>query len=147
MRSNDTIQSLNRMSHTQCDANADGDAHFGETVRARTLKLHHANVPPDDLPKPQEALRELLHVEHSSYVEGVRHAGSIATFGAGEVSLPCDAGDCPSAELLLEDHVRQVYKGFREQMLRSPSEYAEFINAHGLQNLQLGPVLKRSRRK
>ena len=64
-RVNETISSLNHMTHTE--SKADGDGVFGDALRARLHRLHSVNVPEENLPKSQEALRELLGSAASVY--------------------------------------------------------------------------------
>ena len=53
------------MTHTE--SKADGDGVFGDALRDRLHRLHSVNVPEENLPKPQEALRELLGSAASVY--------------------------------------------------------------------------------
>ena len=114
-----------------------------EGIRQAMVDL---DAPPKDL-HVQEAVRQLLREDTRYSDDAVGGAGTLATYGMGEVSLPSDVANCPEVVQVLPQGKADVFRGFREQMLRSPEDFEEHQALVGEAGLYMDPVLAKNRRK
>ena len=79
--------------------------------------------------------------------DAVSGAGTLATYGMGEVSLPSDVASCPEVVQVFPQGKADVFRGFCGQMLRSQEEFEEHQALGGKTGLYMDPVLAENRKQ
>ena len=126
-RGNRAITSLNELysgpgaCHASPGPRGEAQCIAQEGIRQAMVNLE---APPTDL-HVQEAVRQLLREDTRYSDDAVSGAGTLATYGMGEVSLPSDVASCPEVVQVLPQGKAHVFRRFREQMLRSPEEFRD----------------------
>ena len=115
-RVNETISALNHMVHVSPKAHGCGE--FGEALSSKLVALHSVNKPEEGLPKPQEALRELLGSAASAYA-GRKCA--VKPYVEEQVSWPAECFQPVSIERLLDTEVSEEICGLHSPFVEKPA--------------------------
>ena len=116
VRTNESIRSLNHLSHSVGEA--DGDSSFGEAIRDRVSRLHTGNTPPDGQPQAKEALRELLGASTSGYLG---KKCTVEPYVESLVSWPAVGFRPRSLDGLLESSLSEEVNGLHPTFVEKPA--------------------------